>query len=80
MRQFGSIAGDPACTDPFVLRLSEQVADVAPACAPGGDGAISFDGLLRIAYEQALNPDSRVTAGARSATASGCVAPRSTGG
>ncbi len=60
VRQFGTIAGDPACTDPFVLRLSERVADVAPACAPGGDGAIRFDGLLRIAYEQALNPDSRV--------------------
>ncbi len=42
----------------------ERIADVAPACAPGGDGAIVFDGLMRIAYEQALNPDSRVRLGA----------------
>lgn len=44
-----------------MLRLSERVADVAPACAPGGSGAIEFDGLLRIAYEQALDPDNRVS-------------------
>ncbi len=64
VRQPGTIAGDPACGDPFVLRLSERLAEVAPACGPGGDGAIRFDGLLRIAFEQALNPDSRVTLGA----------------
>lgn len=60
VREHGSIAGDPSCDDPFVLRLAERLAEVSPACAPGGDGAIRFDGLLRIAYEQALNPDSRV--------------------
>ncbi|MBP7242285.1 GMC oxidoreductase [Amaricoccus sp.] len=59
-RQFGTIAGDPACTDPFMLRLAERIADVSPGCAPGGDGRVSFDGLLRFAHEQALNPDSRV--------------------
>ncbi len=56
----GSVAGDPDCDDAFVLRLRERLGQVAPACAPGGDGAIAFDGRLRIAHEQALNPDSRV--------------------
>ena len=64
VRQPGTVAGDPSCDDPFVLRLRERLADVAPACAPGGDGAIAFDGLVRIAHEQALNPDSRVRLGA----------------
>jgi choline dehydrogenase-like flavoprotein len=60
VRQPGTVAGDPSCADPFILRLAERVADVAPACGPGGDGRIAFDGLIRIAYEQAVNPDSRV--------------------
>lgn len=60
-RQPGTVAGDPVCTDPFMLRLAERIADVSPGCAPGGDGRIAFDGLLRFAHEQALNPDSRVT-------------------
>lgn len=63
VRQPGTVAGDPSCDDPFVLRLRERLADVAPACVPGGDGAIAFDGLIRIAHEQALNADSRVRLG-----------------
>ena len=58
--QPGTVAGEPACDDPFILRLAEKVADVTPACGPGGTGPINFDGRLRIAHEQALNPDSRV--------------------
>lgn len=60
VRQPGTIAGDPACTDPFILRLAERVGDVIPGCGPGDTGEPRFDGLLRIAFEQALNPDSRV--------------------
>jgi choline dehydrogenase-like flavoprotein len=60
VRQPGTVAGDPSCADPFVLRLAEGIGAVAPACAPGGDGRIAFDGLVRIAHEQALDPDSRV--------------------
>lgn len=64
VRQPGTVAGDPSCADPFILRLAERLADVAPACAPGGDGRVAFDGLIRIAHEQALDPDSRVMLGA----------------
>lgn len=60
----GTVAGDPTCDDPFILRLAEKVAEVTPACGPGGTGDIAFDGRLRIAHEQALNPDSRVRLGA----------------
>lgn len=56
----GTVAGDPSCDDPFILRLAEKVAQATPACGPGGTGEIAFDGRLRIAHEQALNPDSRV--------------------
>lgn len=56
----GSVAGDPSCDDPFILRLAEKVAEAVPACGPRGTGEIAFDGRLRIAHEQALNPDSRV--------------------
>jgi choline dehydrogenase-like flavoprotein len=60
VRQPGTVAGDPACTDPFILRLAERVGEVIPGCGLGDAGEPRFDGLLRIAFEQALNPDSRV--------------------
>jgi choline dehydrogenase-like flavoprotein len=60
VRQPGTVAGDPSCADPFILRLAERIGEVARACAPGGDGRVAFDGLIRIAHEQALDPDSRV--------------------
>jgi choline dehydrogenase-like flavoprotein len=57
----GHFAGDPTCADPFILRLSERLEQIEPNCKPGGDGKIRFQGWLRFAHEQALNPDSRVT-------------------
>jgi len=54
-----TVAGTPDCDD-FTLGEGERPADLISACQPGVDGLILFDGRLRIAHEQALNPESRV--------------------
>ena len=61
----GSAAGAVACGDPLIGRIAGGLAEAAPGCGPGEDGRPRFDGRLRIACEQALDPDSRVRLGAQ---------------